>query len=85
MLPNQWSLRPAGRQFELGDFPVNLALHPGGRYVAVLNGGYSAHEIIIVDLQEERLVHRFKVKEAFYGIEFTEDGRRLYCSGAGRS
>ncbi|HUA39573.1 MAG TPA: hypothetical protein VMA35_14365, partial [Candidatus Sulfopaludibacter sp.] len=22
LLPNQWSLRPAGRQVELGDFPV---------------------------------------------------------------
>src|SRR3712207_3089584 len=28
LLPNQWSLRPAGLQLELGDFPVNLALHP---------------------------------------------------------
>ena len=28
LLPNQWSLRPAGRQIELGDFPVNIALHP---------------------------------------------------------
>ena len=34
-LPNQWSLRPAGRQLELGDFPVSLALHPSGRWLAV--------------------------------------------------
>ena len=27
-LPNQWSLRPAGKQLALGDFPVNIALHP---------------------------------------------------------
>ena len=27
LLPNQWSIRPAGKQLELGDFPVNLALH----------------------------------------------------------
>ena len=32
-LPNQWSLRPAGKQLSLGDFPVNLALHPDGRYL----------------------------------------------------
>ena len=31
-LPNQWSLRPAGRQTELGDFPVNIALHPSGQW-----------------------------------------------------
>src|SRR5690349_12856009 len=28
LLPNQWSLRPVGRQIELGDFPVNIAAHP---------------------------------------------------------
>jgi len=30
LLPNQWSLHPTGRQIELADFPVNLALHPMG-------------------------------------------------------
>src|SRR5205809_1022385 len=24
LLPNQWSLRPVGRQVELGDFPINV-------------------------------------------------------------
>jgi DNA-binding beta-propeller fold protein YncE len=83
LLPNQWSLMPAGRQIELGDFPVNIALHPGGRFAAILNGGYSAHEIVIVDVINEKIVFRFRVKEAFYGIEFSPDGTRLYCSGAG--
>src|ERR1700719_2706077 len=40
VLPNQWSLRPAGRQIELGDFPVNMALHPSGRWLAILHAGY---------------------------------------------
>jgi hypothetical protein len=30
LLPNQWFLRPAGRQFVVGDFPVAIAMHPGG-------------------------------------------------------
>ena len=33
LLPNQWSLRPAGAQVEMGDFPINVAVHPGGRTV----------------------------------------------------
>src|SRR5436189_6214189 len=28
LLPNQWSLRPVGKQVELGDFPINVAVHP---------------------------------------------------------
>ena len=28
LLPNGWSLKPAGRQTRLGDFPVQIAVHP---------------------------------------------------------
>src|SRR6187549_272567 len=48
-LPNQWSLKPAGRHLEVGDFPVNIAIHPTGEFAAILCAGYREHEIIIVD------------------------------------
>src|SRR5262245_46499951 len=51
LLPNMWSLRPAGTQIELRDFPVNVAVHPKGRFAAVLHSGYSAHVVSIVDLR----------------------------------
>src|SRR5262249_33963378 len=51
-LPNQWSLRPAGRQMPLGDFPVNLALHPTGGWLAVLHAGYGQHEVTVVDIRK---------------------------------
>jgi DNA-binding beta-propeller fold protein YncE len=81
LLPNQWSLRPAGKQLELGDFPVNLALHPGGRWLAVLHAGYGEHEVIIVDLQKPKNVSRVTLPVCFYGLCFTPDGRRLFASG----
>src|SRR4051812_41174322 len=45
LLPNQWSLRPAGRHLALGDFPINIALHPSGKWLAVLHAGFSTHEV----------------------------------------
>src|SRR6266404_2013558 len=45
LLHNQWSLKPAGKQLELGDFPVNSALHPSGKWLAVLHAGHGEHEI----------------------------------------
>src|SRR4051812_19674832 len=54
LLPNQWSLRPAGKQVALGDFPVNLALHPDGHSLAVLHAGYGTHEVVLVDLTSGR-------------------------------
>ncbi len=83
LLPNQWSLRPAGRQVPLGDFPINIALHPGGQWLAVLHGGHGDHEIVIVDLnaRRPRVVSRAVVDQAFYGLCFTPDGRRVFASG----
>jgi len=82
LLPNQWSLRPVGTQIEVDDFPVNIALSPDGKYAAILHCGYSQHEAVIVDLAAQKVVDRADLGEAFYGITFTRDGRKLYCSGA---
>lgn len=83
LLPNQWSLRPVGVQVELGDCSVNIAVHPTGAYAAVLHAGFSRHEIIVVDVRWQRVVSRTKLNETFYGIQFSKDGKHLYCSGAG--
>ena len=82
LLPNQWSLRPAGMSIELGDFPVNIALAPDGQSAAVLHCGYDQHEIIVVGLPAGNIICRTNVTEAFYGIAFSCDGRNLFCSGA---
>src|SRR5262245_46849868 len=82
-LPNQWRLRPAGRQLELGDFPVNLALHPSGQYLAALHAGFKDHEVVVIDLNpaRQKVVSRLTVDQAFYGLCFSPDGRRVYASG----
>ena len=83
LLPNQWSLRPAGRQLQLGDFPVNIALHPSGRWLAVLHAGYGIHEIFTVDLngRRQKVVCRVALDQAFYGLCFSPDGKRVFASG----
>ena len=49
LLPNLWSLQPAGTQVDVADFPVNIAVHPEGKFAAILHAGYSAHEIHILE------------------------------------
>ena len=83
LLPNLWSLRPAGQQIVLGDFPVNVAVHPGGRFAAVLHAGHSQHEIVIVDLATNKITSRVSLDETFYGLEFSRNGNQLFSSGAG--
>src|SRR5436189_1407536 len=82
LLPNQWSLRPVGKQILLGDFPVNIAVHPGGRFAAILHCGNGTHEIVVVDLKEDKIISRAVVNEAFYGLTFSADGKTIFCSGA---
>ncbi|MFL5240662.1 MAG: bifunctional YncE family protein/alkaline phosphatase family protein [Gemmataceae bacterium] len=81
LLPNQWSLRPAGKQVVLGDFPVNLALHPSGRWLAILHAGYGEHEVMILDLRRQRITTRISIAQAFYGLVFSPDGKSLFASG----
>src|ERR1022692_327405 len=82
-LPNSWSLKPAGKQIELGDFPISIALHPSGHWAAVLHAGYGVHEIIIVDLtvKKERVKSRVVIEQTFGGISFVGNGDHLYVGG----
>ena len=82
-LHNTWSLKPAGKQLELGDFPVNIAVHPSGQWLAALHAGYGEHEIIVVDIKaaKQRIVCRVPIQQAFYGLCFTPSGEKLYASG----
>jgi DNA-binding beta-propeller fold protein YncE len=81
LLPNQWSLDPAGRHLELGDFPVHVVVHPGGRFAAVLHCGHDTHEVVIVTLASRAIACRVSVPQAFYGLCFSRDGNTLYASG----
>src|SRR5262245_16006629 len=82
LLPTQWSLDPAGRQLKVGDFPVNIALHPKEPLAAVLHAGYGEHEIVLVDLKEFRIVSSVALPETFVGLVFSPDGSQLFASGA---
>ena len=82
-LPNLWSLRPAGKHIPLGDFPVNMALHPDGKWLAVLHAGFGTHEVAVVDLTagKEVVACRVTLPQTFYGLAFAPDGKTLYVSG----
>ncbi len=82
LLPNQWSLRPVGQQIPIGDFPASMAVHPGGRYVAILHCGHAKHEVVVLDLRTRSIASRTPLDEAFYGIEFAKNGSQLFCSGS---
>jgi YVTN family beta-propeller protein len=82
LLPTQWSLAPVGKQVKLGDFPVHLEVHPGGEFAAILHSGYAEHEIVILSMKTEQVISRVTLRESFYGLTWSPDGKRLWASGA---
>ncbi|MFM8893323.1 MAG: YncE family protein, partial [Planctomycetia bacterium] len=83
ILPNQWSLRPAGKQTIVGDFPVAIAVHPDGETAVVLHCGHGPHELAVIDTRTRAVLSRMRVDEAFQGLAFSPRGDRLYVSGGG--
>ncbi len=82
LLPTGWSLKPAGTQLTVGDFPVHVATHPNGRWAAVMHSGYRDHEIVVVNTAAVEVVSRVVLPQTFYGLAFNPAGDRLYASGA---
>jgi hypothetical protein len=57
---------------------------PWGKHAAVLHCGNGPHELIVIELPNGRIVSRAGVEEAFFGVTFSKDGTKLFCSGAGK-
>jgi DNA-binding beta-propeller fold protein YncE len=82
LLPNGWSLRPVGEQLDMGDFPTHLEVSPDGEFAAVLHAGWGTHEVRVVSLNDRKVTSMVVIDQTFQGLRFSEDGTRLYVSGA---
>lgn len=81
LLPNGWSLQPAGRQVPLGDFPILIAECPTAPVLAVLHAGYGEHEVITMDTARAKVIARTALPETFGGLAWSADGKRLFVGG----
>jgi YVTN family beta-propeller protein len=83
LLPNNWSLTPAGTQIPVGDLPLGLALSPDGRHLLVTNNGHAAQYVSVIDVEARKEIQRLPMEKAWLGIAFNERGDRFYVSGGG--
>ena len=81
LLPNGWSLTPAGTALPLGDLPLNMQLAPDGKMLAVTNNGQSTQTIQLIDPATEKLLAERVIGKAWYGLAFSPRGDKLYASG----
>ena len=81
LLPNGWSLKPAGRQAPLGDLPVILAENPKASVLAILHAGYGDHEVWLLDTENGKTISKTVLPASFSGLCWSPDGTKLYVGG----
>jgi YVTN family beta-propeller protein len=81
LLPNGWSLTPAGTSLPLGDLPLNMQLAASGKLLAVTNNGQSTQTVQLIDPVTEKLLDEKVIKKSWYGLAFNATADKLYVSG----
>ncbi|HEX2605751.1 MAG TPA: beta-propeller fold lactonase family protein, partial [Flavisolibacter sp.] len=81
LLSNGWSLSPAGRSLPLGDLPLNMAVSPSRKWIAVTNNGQSVQSLQLIDTRQEKILAQTEIPKSWYGLRFSRDERFLYASG----
>ncbi len=81
LLPNGWSLTPAGRSLEVGDLPLNIAVSVSEKLMAVTNNGQGKQTIQLIDTKSEKVLDNIEIPKSFYGLKFSKDEKSLYASG----
>jgi YVTN family beta-propeller protein len=82
LLPNGWRIAPAGSHLDAGDLPLAMALHPDGRHLVITNNGWSKPSLRVVDLARRQAIQKMPLDDAWLGLVWHPDGRRLFSSGA---
>ncbi len=80
-LTNGWKLTPVGQKLPLGDLPLNIALSPSGKMLAVTNNGQSDQGIQLIDPENMLVLDSVITAKSWLGLTFSKDGRYLYASG----
>lgn len=80
LVPTNQLLRPTGFQIQFQGRPVDLALSPNGKWLAVLN----INSLELIRVKDRTIVQRLHIKSggSYNGISFSNDGKKIYVSQA---
>jgi YVTN family beta-propeller protein len=83
LLPNGWRLAPAGRHMSMGDLPLAMVESEDGRYLIVASEGFHKPTLTVVDLVHFDVRSKLTLDNAWLGLAWHPDGKRIFCSGGG--
>ena len=82
-LHNGWHLSPMGVQQKVGDMLLGGALSPDKKLLAVINAGFNAHHLYLLDACSGVIRQTLPLERAWNGVAWNPDGNTLYVSGGG--
>ena len=81
VLPNGWTITPAGKQIPLSTLPMSMAVIPDEKHMLVLNGGFLPPSVSVIDLAGERETARVRVEDGWLGLAASPSGEKVYVGG----
>src|SRR5262245_10439412 len=83
LLPNGWTLTPAGKHVVLTDLPLNILPLADSKHALVATSGFNKHELSLIDLTTQKVVDQQTVRESWFGLALSPKEDRIWWSGAG--
>ena len=84
LLFNGWGVTPAGQQIQISDMPLRLVVSPDHKTLAAVSAGYNKHGLTLLDIATRQVTQFLPMPEAFNGLAFSRDGKRIFVSGGER-
>jgi len=80
-LPNGWNITPVGQSVRIGDLPLNMAVSPNKKLLAVTNNGQSDQTIDLIDALHFKVLDTIVTSKSWMGLCFSADNNYLFASG----
>jgi len=83
LLPNGWTISPAGKQVTLTDMPFNIIALADNRHALVASSGYNEHKLVLVDLESQKIVSSQTTPSSWFGLALSAEQNKVWWSGGG--
>jgi YVTN family beta-propeller protein len=83
LLPNGWTLTPAGKHVTLTDLPLNILPLSDNKHALVATSGYNKHELSLIDLTTLKVVDQQMVRQSWYGLALSPREEQVWWAGGG--
>jgi sugar lactone lactonase YvrE len=83
LLPNGWTVTPAGEQVAINDFPLNILALEDGKHALVSTNGFNDHELNLVDLESKTVIAKAGVRQSWFGLAHDPKSGQIWWAGGG--